>query len=142
MGHPTPVKMHAPSRLKNETDGSRSPRCTIIVHQEFLDQVHGGKNVIYQDLRNATGLDYNSVMKPDNEDMLELFLAKTRHSLSEGNPNVQGGLKFVMLEQLLEECSVLENGSGEEEERSAMPMRSLKESEMPPGRSSVRPFER
>jgi hypothetical protein len=52
--------------------------------------------------------------------------------MSEGNPNVQGGLKFVMPEQLLEERSVPENGSGvEEEEESAMPMRSLGESEMP-----------
>jgi hypothetical protein len=63
--------MHAPLRFKNETYGSRSPRRTIIVHQEFLDQVHGGKNVIYRDLQDATGLDHNSVMKPDNEDMLE-----------------------------------------------------------------------
>jgi hypothetical protein len=37
----------------------------------------------------------------------------------------------VMSEQLLEERSVLENGFEEEEERSAMPMRSLGESEMP-----------
>jgi hypothetical protein len=36
-----------------------------------------------------------------------------------------------MPEQLLEERRVLENGSGEKEERSAMPMRSLGESEMP-----------
>jgi hypothetical protein len=50
--------------------------------------------------------------------------------MSEGNPNVQGVLKFVMPEQLLEERSVLENGSGGEEEESAMPMRGLGESEM------------
>jgi hypothetical protein len=58
-------------RLKNETDGTRSPRRTIIVHQEFLDQVHGGKNVIHRNLQDATGLDHNPVVKPDNEDTLE-----------------------------------------------------------------------
>jgi hypothetical protein len=53
--------------------------------------------------------------------------------LSEGDPNFQGVLEFVMPRQLQAKRSMLRNGSGdnEEEEESVVPISGLGESKMP-----------
>jgi hypothetical protein len=67
--------------------------------------------------------------KSDREEMPETF-----GYLSESDPNFQGVLEFVMSAQLPESRSVSGNGSEknkDEEEESAMPIRTLEDSEMP-----------
>jgi hypothetical protein len=73
----------------------------------------------------ATDFSHDPSDKSDREEMPESF-----GYLSEGDPNYQGILEFVMPVPLQEIRSVLENGSKEEKE-SARPIRNLEESEMP-----------
>jgi hypothetical protein len=92
-----------------------------------VGKVYGGKDMISEDLLDATDPDHDPSNKSDSLEMPEGF-----GYLSEGDPNFQGVLEFVMPRRLQAKRSMLRNGSGEnEEEESAVPIRSLGESEMP-----------
>jgi hypothetical protein len=92
-----------------------------------VGKVYGGKDMISEDLLDATDPDHDPSDKSDSLCMPEGF-----GYLSEGDPNSQGVLEFVMPRRLQAKRSMLRNGSGEnEEEESAVPIRSLGESEMP-----------
>jgi hypothetical protein len=69
----------------------------------------GGKDVIDQDLMDATSLSHHSIKGSDKEDMPESF-----GYLSKGDPNFQGSLEFVAKKQLSRSHSMLRDGSGEE----------------------------
>jgi hypothetical protein len=65
-----------------------------------------GKDVIDQDLLDATDLSHHSIKGSDKEDMLESF-----GYLSEGDPNFQGSLEFVTKKQLSRSHSMVKDGS-------------------------------
>jgi hypothetical protein len=82
-----------------------------------------------QESLDATDFSYDPSNKSDREEMPESF-----GYLSESDPNFQRVLEFVMSAQLPESRSVPGNGSEknkDEEEESAMPIRTLEDSEMP-----------
>jgi hypothetical protein len=93
-----------------------------------VGKVYGGKDMISEDLLDATDSDHDPSDKSDSLKMPEGF-----GYLSEGDPDFQGVLKFVMPRQLQTKRHMLKNGSGdnEEEEESAVPISGLGESEMP-----------
>jgi hypothetical protein len=74
------------------------------------DDAHLGKNVIDQDLSDATNLSHHSSKESDKEEMLERF-----GYLSEGDPNFQKSLDFVVEKLPRQRSSVLGDGSGEED---------------------------
>ena len=76
--------------------------------------------MISEDLLDATDPDHDPSDKSDSLEMPEGF-----GYLSEGDPNFQGVLEFVMPRRLQARRSMLRNGSGdnEEEEESAVPIR-------------------
>jgi hypothetical protein len=73
------------------------------------DNTHRVRNMVDQDLLDATNLNHYSSKKSDNEEM-----PKTFGYLSEEDPNFQGALEFVMEKQLPRSSSVLRNGSKKE----------------------------
>jgi hypothetical protein len=76
------------------------------------DDAHTSKNVIDQDLLDATDLSHHSSKESDKEEMPQSF-----GYLSEEDPNFQGSLEFVAGKQLSrQKNSVLGDGSGEEKE--------------------------
>ena len=77
------------------------------------DNTRRGKNVVDQDLLDATNLNHHSSEKSDNEKMPESF-----GYLSEGDPDFQGTVEFVMEKQLPRNSSVLRNGSERRENAS------------------------
>jgi hypothetical protein len=92
-----------------------------------VGKVYGGKDMISEDLLDATNPDHDPSDKSDSLKMPEGF-----GYLSASDPNFQGVLEFVMPRRLQAKRSMLRNGSGgNEEEESAVPIRSLGESEMP-----------
>jgi hypothetical protein len=93
---------------------------------------HGGKNVTDQDSLDVTDLSHYSIKESDKQDMPESF-----GYLSEGDPNYQGTLEFVMKKQLPRSRSMLGNGSGEE---SANDHKDSGESEMPQEGRPSEPF--
>jgi hypothetical protein len=84
--------------------------------------------MISEDSLDATDPDHDPSDKSDSLEMPEGF-----GYLSEGDPNFQGVLEFVMPRRLQAKRSMLRNGSGDnkEEEESAVPISGLGESEMP-----------
>jgi hypothetical protein len=68
-----------------------------------------GKDVINQDLMDATDLSHHSIKESGKEEMPEIL-----GYLSEGDPNFQGSLEFVTKKQLSGSHSMLKDGSGEE----------------------------
>jgi hypothetical protein len=93
-----------------------------------VGKVYGGKDMISEDLLDATDPDHDPSDKSDSLEMPEGF-----GYLYEGNPHVQGVLKFVMPRRLQTKRSMLRNGSGdnEEEKESVVPISGLGESGMP-----------
>jgi hypothetical protein len=119
---PVPGPVPAPVVVEDEL-GRFTPR--QLYRAPRVGKVYGGKDVISEDFLDATDPNHDPSDKSDSLEMPESF-----GYLSEGDPKFQGVLEFVMPEQ--EKRSVLENGSEKnEEEESAVPMRSLGESEMP-----------
>jgi hypothetical protein len=70
------------------------------------DDTRRGRNMVDQNLLDATDLNHHSSKESDNEEMPKIF-----GYLSESDPNFQGALKFVMGQQLPRSSSVLRNGS-------------------------------
>jgi hypothetical protein len=94
-----------------------------------VGKVYGGEDLMYEESLDATDFTYDPSNKSDREEMLESF-----GYLSESDPNFQGVLEFVMSAQLPESRSVSGNRSEKnknEEEESAMPIRTLEDSDMP-----------
>jgi hypothetical protein len=90
-----------------------------------VGKVYGGEDLMCEESLDAMDFSHDPSDKSDREEMPESF-----GYLSEGDPNYQGVLEFVMPVPLPETRSVLGNGSKEEKE-SARPIRNLEESEMP-----------
>jgi hypothetical protein len=99
-----------------------------LYHAPRVGKVYGGKDMISENLLDATDPDHDPSDKSDNLRMPEGF-----EYLSEGNPDFQGVLEFVMPRQLQTKRSMLRNGSGdnEEQEESAVPISGRGESKMP-----------
>jgi hypothetical protein len=75
-----------------------------------VDDTRRGRNMVDQDLMDATNLNHHSNKESDNEEMPKSF-----GYLSEGDPNFQGAsMEFVMEKQLPKSSSVLRNGSKKE----------------------------
>jgi hypothetical protein len=83
-----------------------------------VGKVYGGKDMISEDLLDATNPDHDPSDKSNS-----LKMPKGLGYLSEGDPYFQGVSEFVMPRQLQTKCSMLRNGSGdnEEEEESDVP---------------------
>jgi hypothetical protein len=90
-----------------------------------VGKVYGGEDLMCEESLDAMDFSHDPSNKSDREEMPESF-----GYLSEGDPNYQGVLEFVMPVPLQEIRSKLENGSKEEKE-SARPIRNLEEREMP-----------
>jgi hypothetical protein len=102
--HP-PNKEPAPAVQQNELE-SYTP------HQfpsAGGDNTRRGRNMVDQDLLDATNLNHYSSKESDNEEMPRSF-----GYLSKSDPNFQGALEFVMEQQLPKSSSVLRNGSRKE----------------------------
>ena len=67
-----------------------------------VGKVYGGKDMISEDSLDATNSNHDPSNKSDNLEMPESF-----GYLSEGDPNYQGVLEFVMPERLPEKRSML-----------------------------------
>jgi hypothetical protein len=94
-----------------------------------VGKIYGGEDLMCEESLDATDFSYDPRNKSDREEMPESF-----GYLSESDPNFQGVLEFVMSAQLPESRSVSGNGSEknkDEEKKSAMPIRTLEDSEMP-----------
>jgi hypothetical protein len=102
--HP-PNKEPAPSVQQDELE-SYTPRQ---FQSAGGDNTRRGRNVVDQDLLDANNLNHHSNRESDNEEMPKSF-----GYLSEGDPNFQGALEFVMEKQLPRSSSVLRNGSKKE----------------------------
>jgi hypothetical protein len=96
--------------------GYRAPR---------VGKDYGGEDLMCEESLDAMDFSHDPWNQSDREEMPESF-----GYLSEGDPNYQGVLEFVMLVPLQKIRSELENGY-EEERESARPIRNLEESEMP-----------
>jgi hypothetical protein len=73
------------------------------------DDTRRGRNMVDQDLLDATNLNHHFNKESDNEETPKSF-----GYLSEGDPNFQGALEFVMKKQLSRSSSVLRKGSKKE----------------------------
>jgi hypothetical protein len=89
-----------------------------------VGKVYGGEDLMCEKSLDAMDFSHDPSNKSAREEMPESF-----GYLSEGDPNHQGVLEFVMPVPLQEIRSELENGS-EEEKESTRPIRNLEESEM------------
>jgi hypothetical protein len=102
--HP-PNKEPAPSVQQDEME-SYTPRQ---FQSAGDDDTRRGRNMVDQDLLDATNLNHYSNKESDHEEMPKSFWY-----LSEGDPNFQGAVEFVMEKQLPKSSSVLSNGSKKE----------------------------
>jgi hypothetical protein len=107
--------------LLSRTIWAASPRGGIVPR----GLVYGGEDLMCEESLDAMDFSHDPSDKSDRKEMPESFWY-----LSEGDPNYQGVLEFVMPVSLQEIRSELENGS-EEEKESARPIRNLEESELP-----------
>jgi hypothetical protein len=118
---PVPTPIVAENELSRFTPRRyRAPR---------VGKVYGCEDLMCEESLDATDFSHDPGDKSDREEMSKSF-----GHLSESDPNFQGVLEFVMSEQLQESRSVPENGSKknkDKEEESAMPIRTLEDSEMP-----------
>jgi hypothetical protein len=105
--HP-PNMESAPSVQQDELE-SYTPRQFQSAGGDNSDDTRRGRNMVDQDLLDATNLNHHSNKESDNEEMPKSF-----GYLSEGDPNFQGALEFVMEKQLSRSSSVLRNGSKKE----------------------------
>jgi hypothetical protein len=123
---PDPVPDPVPTHVMIEDElGQFTPQ--QLYRAPRVGKVYGGKGMISEDMLDATDPDHDPSDKSDNLEMPEGF-----GYLSEGDPNFQGVLEFMMPRRLQAKCSMLRNGSKvNEEEESVVPIRSLGESEMP-----------
>jgi hypothetical protein len=122
---PVPDPVPTPVVIEGEL-GPVTPR--QLYRAPRVGKVYGGKDMINEDLLDAADSNHDPSDKSDSLEMPEGF-----GYLSEGDSNFQGVLEFVMPRRLQTKCSMLRNGSGdnEEEEESVVPISGLGESEMP-----------